>query len=77
MSTGAAQPIPPEAEWAGWVPSIVCQEIHQLHHDGRMYWLRIDIRAELTGEEPHPMFPRRADLGSRIREMVKADCEAS
>jgi hypothetical protein len=61
-----------------WMPAVVCHDIRQFEHDGRVYFLDIKITAELTGDEPKPLFPVRADLAARIADMIRADCaEAS
>jgi hypothetical protein len=71
---------PPSAEavpWGGWVPSYLVRDMHQLEHDGRLYFLGITITTQLTGEEPAggPV-PVRADLGRRIADLIRADLAA-
>jgi hypothetical protein len=67
------EPVP----WAGWMPSVLCRDMHQLEHDGRVYWLGIEVTTQLTGEEPAggPV-PVRADLGRRIADLIRADLAA-
>jgi hypothetical protein len=61
-----------------WVPAYLCRDMHQLEHDGRVYWLGITITTELTGEESAGgPIPVRADLGSRIADLIRADIAAS
>jgi hypothetical protein len=69
----AAEPV----AWGGWIPSCVCRDMHQLEYDGRLYWLGIEITAQLTGEEPAGgPIPVRADLGRRIADLIRADLAA-
>jgi hypothetical protein len=64
--------------WGGWMPYRICEEMHQLEHDGRLYWLRVNVTAQLTGEEPAGgLIPVRADLGRRIADLIRADIAAS
>ena len=81
LPPGAREIPDPEAEMERlaaarkrWMPSILCEEIHQLEHDGRLYFLRVTVSAELTGDEPAGFLPVRADLGKRIADMIRADC---
>ena len=65
-----AGPVP----WGGWMSFRIIEEMHQLEHDGRLYWLRVNVTAQLTGEKPAGgLIPVRADLGRRIAEMIRAD----
>jgi hypothetical protein len=56
-----------------WMPTPVVDDLHQLHHGGRLYWLRINVTAELTGEES-PGIPLSvpSGLGPRIADMIRA-----
>lgn len=57
------------------MPYPVCDNGQQLEHDGRVYFLRITVTAQLTGEEPAGgLLPVRADLGGRIADLIRADC---
>ena len=57
------------------MPYPVCDDMHQLEHAGRLYWLRITVTAQLTGEEPAGGLPPvRADLGRRVADLIRADC---
>lgn len=70
MSTEAA---PEDVPSLGWMPAIVCHDIHLLEHDERRFWLEIRVTSQLHGEEPHGPLPVRADLGRRIADLVRAD----
>lgn len=60
-----------------WMPTPVVDGLHQLEHDGRLYFLRVNVTAELTGEESAGApVPARADWGQRIADMIKADLAA-
>ena len=59
------------------MPSRICEELHQLEHDGRLYFLGITVTAQLTGEEPAAgPIPVRADLGRRIADLIRSDLAA-
>lgn len=65
-------------------PGLVCEELHQLQHDGEPYWLHITItagpvmKAQDDAQLPSPPFPmRRADLGKRIADLIRADLAAA
>lgn len=71
MSELQAPPAPPVT-----MPYPVVDDLHQLWHDGRLYWLRIDVHAEpAVTPEPGsgPWFPMRADLGRRIADLIRSD----
>jgi hypothetical protein len=59
------------------MPAIVADDLQQIWHHGRLYWLRIKLTAE-PAEQPEPggfpWFPMKTDLGSRIADLVRADC---
>ena len=57
---------------------LVCEELHQVRHDGEPYWLHITITASPVMKAsndplPSPPFPVRADLGSQIADLIRAD----
>jgi hypothetical protein len=61
------------------MPYPVVHDIHQLWHDGKLYWLDIRVIAE-PAEPPEPRswpwFPMRTDWGRRIADLVRADLAA-
>ena len=66
---------PQDPVWAGWMPAPVVHDMQRLEYGGRLYWLEVNVTAQLTGPEPAggPL-PVRADLGRRIADLIRADC---
>jgi hypothetical protein len=59
------------------MPSYLVRDMHQLEHDGRVYFLGITITTELTGRDrANGPIPVRADLGQRIADLIRADLAA-
>jgi hypothetical protein len=57
------------------MPYPVCDDMRQFEYDGRVYFLRIKVTAQLVGQEPAGApLPVRADLGKRIADLIRADC---
>lgn len=68
----AAARVPPQP-----LGSVVCEEIHYADVAGGTFGIEISVRAwPAIGAEPAIPFPVRADLGSRIAALIRADCEA-
>ena len=68
---------PQDSVWAGWMPAPVVHDMQQLEHGDRLYWLEINVTAQLTGPEPAAApLPVRADLGRRIADLIRADLAA-
>ena len=66
---------PQDPIWAGWMPAPIVRDMQRLEYDDRLYWLEINVTAQLTGREPAGApLPVRADLGRRIADLIRTDC---